>query len=144
MAVKAGDTVQAGDYLFSYVPDELAPERRGTADATAAKAEEDWLITAVSVQPGAAVQKGQTLLTAVRIGDYELTAQAAEDEVSQIKEGDVFTVCFEELDIEPVKATVSFVSPLGTVAGDETTYTVRFTFDVPEGVWPGMHATLER
>ena len=144
VAVKAGDSVQAGDYLFSYVPDELAPERRGAADATAAKAEEDWLITAVSVQPGAAVQKGQTLLTAVRIGDYELTAQAAEDEISRIKEGDVFTVCFEELDIDPVEATVSFVSPLGTVAGDETTYTVRFTFDVPEGVWPGMHATLER
>ena len=144
VAVKAGDSVKAGDYLFSYVPDELSPERRGAADATAAKAEENWLITSVSAQPGASVQKGQTLLTAVRIGDYELIAQAAEDEISGIKEGDFFTVCFEELDIAPVEATVSFVSPLGTVAGDETTYTVRFTFDVPEGVWPGMHATLER
>jgi len=39
---------------------------------------------------------------------------------------------------------VDFISPLGTVSGDETTYTVRFSFTVPEGVWPGMHATLER
>jgi len=143
-AVKAGDSVKAGDYLFSYVPDELAPERRGAQDATAAKAEGDWLVTAVAVQPGTSVQKGQPLLTAVQLGDYELVAQADEDMVSRIAEGDVFTVTFEELDIDPVEAVVAFISPLGSTVGDETTYTVRFTFDVPADVWPGMHATLER
>ena len=111
--------------------------------STAVKAENEWLITGVAVQQGASVQKSQTLLTAVPVGAYELAAQAAEDVVSRIAAGDVFTVCFEELDIDPVQATVTFVSPLGTVQGDETTYTVRLSFDVPEGVWPGMHATLE-
>ena len=144
VAVSSGDSVKAGDYLFSYVPDELAPERRGSADATAVKADADWIVTAVHVQPGASVQKGQPLLTAIPVGQYELTAQADEDIVSSIAKGDVFTVRFEELDIEPVEATVSFISPLGTTVGDETTYTVRLAFDVPEGVWPGMHATLER
>jgi len=144
VAVSAGESVKAGDYLFSYVPDELDPERRGSASATAAKADADWIVTGVSVQPGASVQKGQTLLTAIPVGQYELVAQAGEDVVSRIAVGDLFTVCFEELDIEPAEAVVDFISPLGTVSGDETTYTVRFSFTVPEGVWPGMHATLER
>ena len=58
--------------------------------------------------------------------------------------GDVFSVCFEELDTAPVEATVSAISPLGAVGSDMSTYTVRFAFTIPEGVWPGMHATLER
>ena len=144
VAVSNGEKVQAGDYLFSYVPDELAPERRGQPDATEAQAAADWIITGVNVQPGAGVQKGQTLLTAVRAGDYELVAYAAEDEVHAIHVGDVFTACFEELNMDPVEATVTAVSPLGTVSGDETTYAVRLSFPVPEGVWPGMHAVIER
>lgn len=144
MGVENGEQVQAGDYLFSYVPDELAPERRGQADATEAKAAADWIITGVNVQPGASVQKGQPLLTAIRQGDYELVAHAAEDEVHAIHVGDVFTACFEELDIEPVEATVAAVSPLGTVSGDETTYAIRLSFHVPNGVWPGMRAVIER
>ncbi len=144
VAVSGGDSVKAGDYLFSYVPDELAPERRGAKHATAATAESSWIVTGVSVQAGASVQKDQTLLTAIEQGDYELVAQAAEDEVSRIAVGDVFSVCFEELDIAPVEATVTAISPLGTAGSDVSTYTVRLSFPVPEGVWPGMHATVER
>ena len=144
VAVSGGEKVKAGDYLFSYVPDELAPERRGAKDATAAKAEGDWIVTGVNVQAGASVQKGQTLLTAVALNDYELVVQAEEADVSRISVGDVFSVCFEELDTAPVEATVSAISPLGAVGSDMSTYTVRFAFTVPEGVWPGMHATLER
>ncbi len=144
VAVSNGEKVQAGDYLFSYVPDELAPERRGQMDATEAQAAADWIITGVNVQPGANVQKGQTLLTAVRTGDYELVAYAAENEANTIKAGQTFAVCFEELDIDPVQATVTAVSPLGAVSGDETTYAVRLSFPVPEEVWPGMHAVIER
>lgn len=144
VAVSGGDTVKAGDYLFSYVPDELDPQRRGAKDATAAKAEGDWIVTGVNVQPGASVQKGQCLLTAVRVGDYELAAQAEEDVVGRIAVGDTFTVCFEEADVEPVQAVVSAISPLGTTGSDISAYTVRLSFDVPDGVWPGMHATVER
>lgn len=144
MAVSCGETVQAGDYLFSYVPDEIDPERRGQTDATEACAAADWIITSVNVQPGASVQKGQTLLTAIRTGDYELSAQAEESEVAGIAVGDVFTVCFEELDIDPVEAAVTAVSPLGSASGDTAAYTVRLSFAVPEGVWPGMHAVIER
>lgn len=144
VAVSGGDTVKAGDYLFSYVPDELDPQRRGAKDATAAKAEGDWIVTGVNVQPGASVQKGQCLLTAVRVGDYELAAQAEEDVVGRIAVGDTFTVCFEEADVAPVQAVVSSISPLGTTGSDISAYTVRLSFDVPDGVWPGMHATVER
>lgn len=144
VAVSNGEKVRAGDYLFSYVPDEIDPERRGQPDATEAKATADWIVTGVNVQPGASVQKGQTLLTAIRQGDYELVAHAAEDEVHAIHVGDVFTASFEELNIDPVEAIVTAVSPLGTISGDETTYAIRLSFPVPEGVWPGMHAVIER
>ena len=43
-----------------------------------------------------------------------------------------------------MEATVVSVSPLGTDNGEETTYTVYLSFTAPEGVWLGMHATLER
>lgn len=144
MAVSAGQAVEAGDYLFSYVPDEIDPERRGQPHATQARAEEDWIVTGLNVQAGSSVQKGQTLLTAIRAGDYELVAQAEEGEVSSIAVGDVFTVTFEELNIAPVEASVTAISPLGTAASDVSTYTVRLSFTVPQGVWPGMHATIER
>lgn len=144
VAISAGETVNAGDYLFSYVPDEIDPERRGQMDATEAKANADWIITNVNVQPGASVQKGQTLLTAIRTGDYELTAQAEEADVASIAVGDVFTAAFEELNIDPVEAIVTAISPLGSVSGDTAAYTVRLSFAVPEGVWPGMHTVIER
>ena len=144
VGVDAGETVHAGDYLFSYVPEQLDPERRAQADATEAKAAADWIITGVNVQPGASVQKGQTLLTAIRTGDYELTAQVPETDVSAVAVGDVFIASFEELDAAPVEALVTAISPLGSVSGDETVYTLRLSFAVPDGVWPGMHATIEK
>ena len=86
----------------------------------------------------------QTLLTAIRKDDYELSAQVDEADVNSIAVGDTFTVTFEELDIAPVEASVTSISPLGNVSGGESTYTVRLSFVVPEGVWPGMHAVMER
>lgn len=143
VAVKPGDAVKAGDYLFSFVPDALDPERRGDPEATAAKAEGDLLVTAVNVQAGASVQKGQPLLTAVPLGSYELCAQVEEGDVSAFHAGDVLTVRFEELGLPATEATVLSLSPLGS-AGDVSKYEMRLGFEAPEGVWPGMHATLER
>lgn len=143
VAVQRGDIVRAGDHLFSYVPDSLDPQRRGAADALCAKADEALIITAVNVQQGAAVQKGQVLAMAVPMGQYELCAQAEEGDVGSIAVGDVFTVCFEELGLDGLTASVTAISPLGA-QGDVSKYTVRLAFDAPQGVWPGMHATLER
>lgn len=143
VAVKPGDAVKAGDYLFSYVPDALEPDRRGAQDPTAVKAPESLIVTAVSVQQGASVQKGQPLLTAIPAGSYRLKAQVEEGDAHLVKAGDVMTVRFEELELPAVEATVISVSPLGT-AEDVSRYAVYLAFDAPEGVWPGMHATLER
>ncbi len=143
VAVRAGDSVKAGDYLFSYVPDALDPERRGRADATAVIAGEDLIVSEVSVQQGASVQKGQTLALVYPAGRYELVAQAEEGDVGRIHAGDTMTVRFEELDLPPAEATVTSVSPLGAEA-EVSKYTVYLDFEAPEGVWPGMHATVER
>ena len=144
VGVNAGDEVQPGDFLFSYVPDQLAPERRGRKDALELQADEALIITGVNVQPGASVQKGQPMLTAIRPGDYELTAQAEEGELAQLAVGQEMTVCFEELELASLTATITAISPLGTDGGDVSTYAVRLRFEVPEGIYPGMHAVVEK
>lgn len=145
VGVQPGSAVHPGDFLFSYVPDVLEPERRGVSDAADVKAAEDWLVTSVSVQPGASVQKGQALATVVRLGDYELAARAAEADATRLHAGDTLTLRFEELDLPEATAEVTFISPLGTEEGDETWYTVYLSLpdELCDAVWPGMHATLE-
>jgi len=143
VAVKAGDEVEPGDYLFSYVPDVLDPQRRGKADAAMLKAEEDYIVTGVHVQPGASVQKGQALLNVIRPGEWELCADVREGDLPLIAPGDVFEVQFEEVSLT-ASATVSSISPLGVDDGEESTYTVRLTLEEAQGVLPGMHAVLQR
>lgn len=146
VGVKRGDAVQKGDYLFSYVPDQLEPERRGKADATAVKAEDAWIVTGLNVQPGASVQKGQALATVICRGEYELTAEVNEEDAVKLNVGDTFTARFEEAGLPAAEAQIVFISPLGTQQGDITRYTVRLSLpeEVRASVWPGMHATLER
>lgn len=140
VAVKAGDVVQEGDFLFSYVPDVLSPDDR--EDATRVKAERGLIMTALNVQQGAGVQKDQVLAYAAPLGEYELTAHAEEGDVHRFAVGDTLIARFEELDIPAVEATVLAISPLGS-EGDVSKYEIRMGFEAPEGVWPGMHATVE-
>lgn len=146
VGVKRGDAVKPGDYLFSYVPGELDPERRGQADATAAKAEGAWIVTGLNVQPGASVQKGQALATVIPQGEYELTAQVEEEDALRLHVGDVFTARFEEAELPAFEAQITFISPLGVQEGDITHYTVRLSLpeEARAAVWVGMHATLEK
>lgn len=146
VGVQKGDAVRPGDYLFSYVPDELDPERRGQADATAAKAEGAWIVTGLNVQPGASVQKGQALATVIPQGEYELTAQVEEADAVRLSVGDSLTARFEETELPAFEARITFISPLGAQEGDTTRYTVRLSLpeEARAAVWPGMHATLEK
>ena len=146
VGVQKGDVVRPGDYLFSYVPDELDPERRGQADATAAKAEGAWIVTGLNVQPGASVQKGQALATVIPQGEYELTAQVEEADAVRLSVGDSLTARFEETELPAFEARITFISPLGAQEGDTTRYTVRLSLpeEARAAVWPGMHATLEK
>ena len=116
LAVRPGDEVHPGDYLFSYVPDVLSPALRGEANPTAVTAPQALIVTEVSVLPGASVQKDQALLSAIPAGTYRLKAQATEADVDRIAAGDEMTVSFDELDLPPVTATVTAVDPLATGA----------------------------
>lgn len=142
MAVAPGDTVKAGDLLFTYVPDALEPEVRGQKDATVAKAERDLLVSAVNVQAGASVQKDQALLTAYPMDEYQLCGQVEESDLSRVQIGATMRVTFEEIGVKDISATVSSISALGTDE-DPSRYQVYFDFETPEGVMIGMHATIE-
>lgn len=139
LAVRPGDSVKAGDYLFSYVPDALDP----LLSTLCVQASQALIVTEVSVQRGASVQKDQALLTAVPFGSYRLRAEAAEGDVGRIAVGEVMTVRFEELDLPAAQAVVTAVGALGD-GSDVSRYDVWLDFDAPQGVLPGMHATLSR
>lgn len=140
--VQPGDTVKAGDALLTYVPDLLAPDMRTLEKATRITADNGWVVLSLSAQQGGSVQKGQALATVCQLGDYQLVIQAEEGDISRFTPGTVMQVTFEELDMAPVQATVTGIGVLGA-AGDVSTYPVYLSFEAPEGVLLGMHATVE-
>lgn len=142
--VQPGDRVEAGDLLFSHAPDVLDPERRGQAAALQVCAEEDMILSAVNVQTGSSVSKGQALANYVLPGEYELRGTVRESDLPLLSVGDVLTVQFDEVGLPETTATVASISPLGTDEGEESVYTVYLTFAPAEGVLPGMHVTVEK
>lgn len=140
--VKPGDAVAAGDALFTFVPDTLAPEYRSLEAATQVAAPADCVVLTVAVQQGGTVQKGQPLATVCAAGDYRLVINAEEGDVHRFTPGAKLTVTFEELELAPVQATVEYAGALGS-AGDVSAYPVYLSFTAPEGVLLGMHATVE-
>ena len=110
--------------------------------ATQVTAESDWVVLSVSAQQGGSVQKGQALATVCPLGDYQLVIHAEEGDIGRFVPGAVMRVTFEELDMEPVEATVTSTGVLGAT-GDVSTYPVYLRFEAPEGVLLGMHATVE-
>ena len=96
-----------------------------------------------SVRLSASVQKDQALLSAIPAGTYRLKAQATEADVDRIAAGDEMTVSFDELDLPPVTATVTAVDPLGDGGEETSRFAVWLDFEAPDGVLPGMHATVQ-
>lgn len=144
MFVQPGDRVEAGDLLFSHVPDVLDPERRGRADALKVFAEEEMILSAVNVQAASGVSKGQALASYLLPGDYELCGTVRECDLPLLSVGDVLTVQFDEISLPETTATVASISPLGADNGEESMYTVYLTLSSAEGVLPGMHVTVEK
>ena len=142
MKVKAGDEVNVGDLLFTYVPDALETALRGKPDATVVRAEGDWVIAAVNVSQGSSVQKGQALCTVHPVGEYQLLAKVEEGDIGKLKVGDTMNAAFEELGLAPIPVTVASVLTLGTEE-DISRYSVYFDFELPQGVVLGMHATVQ-
>ena len=121
----------------------VRPGLRGEANPTAVTAPQALIVTEVSVLPGASVQKDQALLSAIPAGTYRLKAQATEADVDRIATGDEMTVSFDELDLPPVTATVTAVDPLGDGGEETSRFAVWLDFEAPDGVLPGMHATVQ-
>ena len=88
------------------------------------------------------MQKGQALGTLYPAGQYQLEAKVEEGDILSLKVGDTLSAIFEELSLAPITVTLASISPLGTDE-DISRYSVYFDFEVPEGVMPGMHATLQ-
>lgn len=141
--VKRGDTVRAGDLLFTYIPNILPPSRRLQADPTTVHAEQNIVITSLNVSQGANVQEGQVLCTAYTTGDYQLRCEVEEGDLSSFSPGDSIRVTFEDLGLAPIQATVASISAKGSEE-DISHFSVYFDFEVPEGVHVGMHGMVAR
>ena len=144
MKAQRGDKVRQGDLLFTYVPDTLSPEQR--AQAGKALADEALVISSISAVPGASVQQGQLLAKGYPLSAMQLIARAEEKDILSLSPGTLATVYFEELGLGPIPAQVSGTSALGM--GDDlndgiSRYEVTFTFEAPQEVLFGMHATVQ-
>lgn len=143
MAVRRGDAVRAGDYLFSYVPDALEPSLLQLASPTAVTADAEWIVLDVQVKQGASVQKGQLLATVCALGDYRLQASVEESDLRRVAVGDRMTVRYEESGAPDTVATVTSIGALGS-GGDVSSYAVYLAPEHTRGALPGMHATVEK
>lgn len=140
--VKPGDEVKAGDPLLTFVPDALAPAARSLAAATQVAPETDCVVLSVAVQQGGSVQKGQPVALICEEGDYRLLIHVEEGDVGRFAIGAEMQATFEELDLPPVTALVEEIGALGS-GSEVSLYPVYLSFDAPEGVLLGMHATVE-
>ncbi len=140
MKAARGDKVKQGDLLFTYVPESLSFAQYSSKET--AHAAETLVISEVLVLPGAQVQQGQALARGLRPLSMQLTAQAEEKDVPGLLIGTEATVYFEELGLGPIPAKISGVSALGT-GDDIARYDVTFSFEAPEEIRFGMHATVQ-
>jgi len=137
--IREGQPVSRGESL--YVLD-AADTRYESAAERRVIASEDCVLTALHVQAGQHVAKGQLLLTATSLENLECVVDVDELDILAFLAGQTMHV---KLDARPdtlLSATIERIAPLGKLMLDTTKYevTLRFGADV-EHLLPGMHVT---
>jgi len=137
--VEEGQTVDRGQPL--YVLD-AADTRYETAAQPEVTALEDCVLTALYVQPGQYVAKGQLLLTAAPLHALECAVDVDELDILTLSVGMIVRV---RLDAKPdrlLAATVERIAPLGKKMLDTTKYEVTLRLAGDDGLLlPAMHVT---
>ena len=137
--VREGQIVSRGQSLYLL---DAADARYESAGETQAAAPEDCVLTALYVQAGQHVAKGQLLLTAASLANLECVVDVDELDILRLSIGQAMRV---KLDAQPdilLSASIERIAPLGKIMLDTTKYEVTLRFDIDaDHLLPGMHVT---
>lgn len=140
--VKAGDTVERGQLLFETVEGGLDGLYATTNEF---KSDLGGIVAAVNVDAGAAVSKGDALLTVYPQESLLIQITISEYDLTVISEGDpvTFTLNYQESGESTVyDGVVDMISYLGTDENGEISYTAYIDFESSSEIRLGMTAAV--
>lgn len=140
--VKDGDRVQRGDLLYETVT--------GVFDGLYATTNEilsevSGVVATVNTSAGAAISKGDTLLTVYPMDSLQIEIKVGEYDLAAISEGDTVTISFnyDEAKTAETTGTVEMISHISTSEdADEASYLAYINFVPNEDVRIGMTAVV--
>ena len=139
VAVKDGDTVKRGDLLIETLSGTFEGyEMTGTA----VTAEEDGVITSVSAEAGATVNKGDVVAQIAPISGMRVEAKITADERASLKPGDKVTIQLESDESKSYEGTVRYITELAEEDTEEVTYKAIIDFTPDENVIFGMSVVV--
>ena len=137
--VQDGQRVSRGEPLYLLDAADARYERAGERQVIAS---EDCVLTALHVQPGQPVFKGQLLLTATSLQHLECVVDVDELDILSLSVGQSVRVKLDALPDELLDATAARIAPLGKIMLDTTKYEVTLRLDADvDSLLPGMHVT---
>lgn len=135
VAVKDGDQVKRGDLLMETLDGTFEGyEMTGTA-VTAA---EEGVITSVSAEVGATVNKGDVVFQIAPISGMRISADITADDRTALKAGDKVTIELEADESKTYEGTVRYIAEIPEDGTEEVTYKAIIDFTPDENVYFGM------
>ena len=135
VAVKDGDQVKRGDLLMETLSGTFEGyEMTGTAVTFA----EEGVITSVSAEAGATVNKGDVVAQIAPISGMRIEAAITADDRTALKAGDKVTIELEADESKTYEGTVRYISEIPEEDTEEVTYKAVIDFTPDENVYFGM------
>ena len=135
VAVKDGDQVKRGDLLMETLSGTFEGyEMTGTA-VTAA---EEGVITSVSAEAGATLNKGDVVAQIAPISGMRVEASVTADDRTALKAGDKVTIELEADESKTYEGTVRYITEMPEQDTEEVTYKAIIDFTPDESVYFGM------
>ena len=139
VAVKDGDKVRRGDLLMETLSGTFEGyEMTGTAVAAA----EEGVITSVSVEAGATVNKGDVIAQIAPISGMRVEASVSADDRKALKAGDRVLIELEADESKTYEGTVRYITEMPEEDTEEITYKAVIDFTPDENVFFGMSVVV--
>ena len=135
--VAAGDSVKAGDVLFT-MRDPTAPKDAGSDIAATA----GGAVSLLGVRSGDRVVRGQLLCEIADLTRLELSCDLDEMDIAQVREGDVLSYTLDAYGDRVFTGTVRELRPIGTKKTNASYFDLRISLPDDVRILPGMNGTV--
>ncbi|MBQ8095378.1 MAG: HlyD family efflux transporter periplasmic adaptor subunit [Clostridia bacterium] len=136
--IQEGSTVKAGDLLFETADILAVPDSSNTINATVA-----GVLSALYVNGGQQVYRGQLLAEILQLGHLELSIELDEMDLPSIHIGDTLSYTLDAYPDKTFSGTVSKIYPIGTQKQNAAYFDVRLQISTDAIVlYPGMNGTV--